>query len=51
MIINNESKKVSQNCKQRIDRRIKLDDNLKTFLRKIKSEKKRKYKISIKLNN
>ena len=38
----NEIKKLSRNRKQRIERRIKIDDKLKTFLNKIQTEKKKK---------
>ena len=42
MIINNETKKLSRNRKRRIDRRNKIDDDMKLLLNKIKSEKKNK---------
>ena len=51
MIINNETKKLSRNRKRRIKRKNKIDDNMKLVLNKIKSEKKRKIKILITLNN
>ena len=41
----NENKKLSRNRKRRIERRIKIDDKLKTLSNKIKTEKKKKYKI------
>ena len=40
----NENKKLSRNRKRRIERRIKIDDKLKTLSNKIKTEKKKKYK-------
>ena len=45
MIINNENKKLSRNRKRSNERNIKMDDNMKIFLNKIKSEKKNKNKI------
>ena len=45
MIMNNENKKVSRNRKRRIERNIKIDDNMKLLFKKIKSEKKCKNKI------
>ena len=51
MIINNENKKLSRNRKRRIDRRNKINNDMKLLLNKIRTEKKRKIKISIKLNN
>ena len=44
MIINNENKKLSRNRKRRINRKNKIDDNMKLILNKIKSEKKKKKK-------
>ena len=44
MIINNEIKKLSRNRKRRLERNIKMDDEMKTFLNKIKTEKKKKNK-------
>ena len=40
MIINNENKKLSRNRKRRIDRRNKINNDMKLLLNKIKSEKK-----------
>ena len=48
---NNENKKLSRNRKRRIERKIKMDDNMKFLLNKIKSQKKKYIKILIKLNN
>ena len=42
MIINNENKKLSKNRKQRIHRRDRMNDGLKFFLNKIKTERKKK---------
>ena len=42
MIMNNENKNFSRNRKRRIDRKIKLDDEMKTLLKKINSRKKKK---------
>ena len=44
MIINNENKKLSRNKKRRIDRRNKINNDMKILLNKIKSEKKKKNK-------
>ena len=51
MIINNETKKLSRNRKRRIARKLNMNNEMKLLLNKIKSEKKRKIKILIKLNN
>ena len=51
MIMNNENKKLSRNRKRRIDRRSKTKKDMKLVINKIKSEKKKVIKISIKLNN
>ena len=40
--MNNENKKISRNRKRRIERKIKMDDDMKSLLNKIKTEKKRK---------
>ena len=40
----NEKKKLSRNGKRRIERRIKIDDKLRTLLNKIETEKKTKNK-------
>ena len=42
MIKNNGNKKISRNRKRRIIRQNKMDDNMKSLLYKIKSEKKNK---------
>ena len=39
MIFDNENKKVSRNRKRRIDRRNKINDDMKSLLKEIKSEK------------
>ena len=44
MIINNENKKLSRNRKRRIERKSKLNDDMKLLLNKIKSEKKKNNK-------
>ena len=44
MIINNENKKLSRNRKRRIDRKNKINNDLKILLSKIKSEKIKKNK-------
>ena len=49
MIMNNENKKLSPTRKRRIDRKIKMDDKMKSLLNQIKSERKRKTKILMKL--
>ena len=45
MITINENKKLSRNTKRRIERKSKLDDDLKLLLNKIKSEKRKRNKI------
>ena len=42
--MNNENKKLSRNRKRRIERKSKIDNNMKLLLNKIKSEKKKKNK-------
>ena len=42
MIINNENKKLSRNRKRKIERKSKMDNNMKFLLNKIKSERKKK---------
>ena len=44
LIIDNENKKLSRNRKQRIERKSKIDDNMKFLLNKIKSEKRKRNK-------
>ena len=44
MIMNNENRKLARNGKRRIERKIKMDDNMKLLLNKIKTEKKKKNK-------
>ena len=44
LIIDNENKKLSRNRKRRIDRKNKLNNDMKILLNKIKSEKKKKNK-------
>ena len=44
MIINNENKKLSRNREKRIERKNKMNDDMKLLLNKIKSEKKKKNK-------
>ena len=44
MKINNENKKLSRNRKRRIERKSKLNDDMKLLLNKIKSEKRKKNK-------
>ena len=51
MVINNENKKLSRTRKRRIDRRNKINDDMKLLLNKIRTEKKKNIKILIKLNN
>ena len=51
MIINNETKKLSRNRKRRIERKSKLNDDIKTLLKKIKTEKKKKNKNFDKIKN
>ena len=49
MMTINENKKLSRNKKRRIERKNKLNDNMKLLLNKIKSEKKKKNKDIIKI--
>ena len=44
MVINNENNKLSRNRKRRIERKSKLNDNMKLLLNKIKSEKRKRNK-------
>ena len=44
MIINNENKELSRNRKRRINRKNKINDDMRVLLNKIKSEKKKKNK-------
>ena len=44
VIINYENKKLSRNRKRRIERKNKMDDNMKSLLNKIKTEKMKKNK-------
>ena len=44
VIINNENKKLSRNRKRRIERKSKIDNNMKLLLNKIKTEKKKRIK-------
>ena len=45
LIIDNENKKISRNRKRRIERRNKIDDNMKLLLKKMKQRRKNKRKI------
>ena len=52
MIMKNENKKLSRKRKSRIERKIKMDDEMNSFLNKIKNEKsKRKNKNYDKIKN
>ena len=42
--MNNENKKLSQKRKRRFEKSIKIEDKMKTYIHKIKSEKKEKNK-------
>ena len=44
MITINENKKLSRNRKRRIQRKNKIDENMKLLLNKIKSEKRKRNK-------
>ena len=44
MIIVNENRKLSRNRRRRIDRKNKINNDMKLILNKIKTEKKKKYK-------
>ena len=44
MIINNETKKVSRNRKRRIDRKNKINNDMKLLSNKIKSAKRKRNK-------
>ena len=50
MMTINENKMLSTNTKRIIERRKKINDDMKLLLNKIKSEKKKKIKIIKKLN-
>ena len=45
MIMKNENEKLSRNRKRRIERKIKLDDKMRTLFKKIKCEQKKKKNI------
>ena len=45
LIINNENKKLSQKRKSEIERINKMDDKMKTLIKKAKTEKKNKKKL------
>ena len=51
MMTINENKKLSRNRKRRIERRNKINNDMKLILNKIKSEKRKTIKKLIKLNN
>ena len=51
MIMNNENKNLSRNRNRRIERKNKMNYDMKLILNKIKSEKKRNLKTMKKLNN
>ena len=40
----NENKKLSRKRKRRIERKIRMDDRMKSLLNKVKTEKIKKYK-------
>ena len=44
LIIDNENKKISRNRKRRIDRRNKINDDMKLILNKINTGKKEKFR-------
>ena len=44
VILNHENKKLSRNRKRRIERKNKIDDNMKSLLNEIKSEKRKRNK-------
>ena len=44
LILDNENRKLSRNTKRRIDRRNKINNDMKLILNKIKSEKKKQNK-------
>ena len=43
--MNNENKKLSRKRKKRIDRRNKVNDDMKLLLKKLNQKRKRKIKI------
>ena len=45
MVINNENKKLSRIKKRRIERKNKINNDMKLLLNKIKSEKKKKNRV------
>ena len=49
--MNNENKKLSRNRKRRIEPKNRMDDKMKLFLNKIKTEKEKNMKKLIKINN
>ena len=44
MMMNNENEELSRDRKRRIERKIRMDDRMKSLLNKIKTEKKKIYK-------
>ena len=42
--MNNENKKLSRNRKRRIERNIKMDNDMKLLLKKTKQKKKEKFR-------
>ena len=51
MIMDNEKKNLSRNRRRRIERKNKMNADMKFLLNKIKKEKRRKNKNFNKLNN
>ena len=49
MIMTNENKKLSQNRKRGIERRMKIDDKMKSLIKKIKKGKNLKTLIKLKI--
>ena len=49
MMMNNENKKVSRNRKRRVERRNKVNEDIKLLLNKITSEREKKNKNLVKL--
>ena len=47
--MNNEKKKLSQNRKKRNKQKVKMDDKMKSIIKKSKSEKKKKMKKNVKI--
>ena len=51
MMMDNENKELSRSRKRKIERKIRIDERMKSFLIGIKTEKKKNYKNIKKIKN